>query len=381
MRILVTSIVDLKKSQHNRPHQFVKYLSNKHDVSILSINDWWKESQSDTASYSKDFEDIFTRIDYHYLTDKKASPIVQEVLFKKNLKNLVNEKFDVHLNYNTLVSGNYVSKRIPTVFDLADDLGAMIRHSPQIPRILRPIGGAIGNHYLQSNIRLSRKVTITTESLKESCKIPEEKAEILPNGVDSKIFRNYGDTKNELGLSGFIVGYVGVLREWIDFEPVFRALSKLKKLSHEINMLVVGKEGNFNENIKIAKKYGVSDKVKFTGAIPYSQVPRYISAMDVGIIPFKANAVSSGALPLKLFEYMACEKPVISTKIPGVHNSAGDLALYVSSAQDYENQIRVLYENEKERKERGRKGRKLVEEKYDWKGIAKKLESVLKNSM
>jgi len=42
MKILMTSIVDLKKSQHNRPHQFVKYLSKKHDVTVLSINDWWK---------------------------------------------------------------------------------------------------------------------------------------------------------------------------------------------------------------------------------------------------------------------------------------------------------------------------------------------------
>jgi len=60
MRILITTIVDSKKSQHqtfrkfaqnvqrfgwmldNRPRQFVKYLSKKHEVTVLSINDWWK---------------------------------------------------------------------------------------------------------------------------------------------------------------------------------------------------------------------------------------------------------------------------------------------------------------------------------------------------
>jgi len=45
MRILITTIVDLKKSQHNRPHQIVKYLSKKHEVRVLSINDWWKEKK------------------------------------------------------------------------------------------------------------------------------------------------------------------------------------------------------------------------------------------------------------------------------------------------------------------------------------------------
>ena len=40
MNILMTSIVDLKKSQHNRPHQLVRYLSKKHEINVLSINDW-----------------------------------------------------------------------------------------------------------------------------------------------------------------------------------------------------------------------------------------------------------------------------------------------------------------------------------------------------
>lgn len=377
MKILVTSIVDLKKSQHNRPHQFVKYLSRKHDVSVISINDWWKGNQSGTSLCCKEFDDIFSRIEYHYLTDRKVSPIIQEILFKKKLKTLVKEKFDVHLNYNTLVSGNYVSKKIPTVLDLADDLGAMIRYSPQIPEILRPIGGKIGDHFLQSNIKLSRKVTITTEALKDSCQIPEGKVQILPNGVDSNLFRNYGDTKSELKLNGFIVGYVGVLREWVDFEPVFRALSKLNR---EVSLIIVGKEGYFNQNIALAQEYGVLERVKFTGAIPYSKVPKYISAMDVCLIPFKSNAISNGALPLKLFEYMACEKPVISTEIPGVRKSVGNLVLYASSAQEYENMIKVLYENEGLRKEMGMKGRKLVEKTYDWKkGIVDKLESILIN--
>ena len=45
MKILMTSIVDMKKSQHNRPHQLVKYLSKKHEITVLSINDWWNGGQ------------------------------------------------------------------------------------------------------------------------------------------------------------------------------------------------------------------------------------------------------------------------------------------------------------------------------------------------
>ena len=61
MKILITSIVDLKKSQHNRPHQFVKYLSRKHEVTVLSINDWWKGGQDNLDAYSSEFDDVFKK--------------------------------------------------------------------------------------------------------------------------------------------------------------------------------------------------------------------------------------------------------------------------------------------------------------------------------
>ena len=46
MKILITSVVDLKKTAHNRLHQFVKYLNRNHEVVVLSINDWWKADQT-----------------------------------------------------------------------------------------------------------------------------------------------------------------------------------------------------------------------------------------------------------------------------------------------------------------------------------------------
>ena len=251
MNILITSIVDLKKSQHNRPHHFVKYLSKKHNVTVLSLNDWWKGGQDDLESYSEYFSEIFNRVDYRHLTDKKISPIIQEVFSRNKVTNLMKEKdFEVHLNYSTLVSGYYAAKKLDTVYDIADDLSAMIKESPQIPSLLRSVGGIFGDIMLKKNISISSKITLTTDNLGKTYSIPENKSEIISNGVDTNLFRNYGQKmKEELGLNGFILGYVGVLREWIDFEPVF---SVLNELENEINLVIVGKEGRFKENIELA---------------------------------------------------------------------------------------------------------------------------------
>ena len=374
MKILITSIIDLKRSQHNRPHQFVKYLSKNHDITVLSINDWWKGRQDDLESYSKEFDEMYSRITYIHFTSKKISPILQEIISPFKVKKIVKEGFDVHLNYNTLISGYIASCYIRTVYDMADDLIAMIKESPQIPKFMRPLGGMLGNIMLKSSINKSERITLTTQNLISSYDIPLCKCEIISNGVDTSLFEYQIHAKEELGFNGFIIGYVGVLREWVDFEPVFLAL---KELRPEIKMLIVGKEGLFEETIQLSIKCGVSDRVTFTGMIPYSQVPKYISAMDICLIPFNKGSISENALPLKLFEYMACEKPVITTELPGIKKIANQYVSYASSSEEYVIKITELYENDDLRLVMGKEGRKFVESNYDWEKIVQHLENVL----
>jgi len=376
MKILITSIVDLQNSQHNRPHQFIKHLSKKHDITVLSINDWWKASQGDLKAYSNDFNEVFKKVKIIHLTERRVSPILQEVMSLNKVKEVLREGFDVHLNYSTLATGYIASMKVNTVYDIADDLGAMIRSSPQIPNCLKFIGGAVGDFFIKKNISTARKITLTTPTLINTCRIPMDKPiEIIPNGVDVENFRDYGSNKKkDLGLEGFNIGYVGVLREWVDLRPVYLAL---KKLDSSIKLIVVGKEGKFNENIEMAKKYGIEDRIKFLGMVPYSQVPHYISAMDVCIIPFKNGAISENALPLKLFEYMACSKPVISAKLPGIERAAKDNILYANNIDEYKLQIYKLYNDDSLRMTMGAHGRQIVEANYNWSKIADQMDRVL----
>ena len=375
MKILITSIVDIKSSQHNRPHQFIKYLSREHDITVLCINDWWKAGQGDLKAYSSDFDDTFKGVNIIHLTEKKMSPIFQELFSSKRVREIIEDDFDVHLNYSTLRSGYVAAKEITTVYDIADDLGAMIRSSPQIPRFLRPFGGFLGDILIKRNIDISKIITVTTENLIESYRIPKGKSRVISNGVDIDLFHDYGCTKKEeLGLDGFILGYVGVLREWVDFEPVFKALKRLNK---EIKMVIIGREGRFKENINMAKKYGLEDRVIFTGMIPYPKVPEYISAMDICIIPFRQGAISENAVPLKLFEYMACNKPVICTELSGVKRIAKNRVLYADNDEDYYMHIHKLYNDYDMMSHLGESGRKFVESNYDWSKIVAQLETIL----
>ena len=392
MNILISSLVDLKNSAHNsRLHQFVRNLSNKNEITIISINDHWKKQwDKKYTEYREDFSDLFDKIEISYLTDKDISPVIQDIFaFKKrDIMDIINShNFDVHFCYNGLFSGYKIAKlsksnNIPTVYDIADDLPEMINTSPQIPRILRPIGKVFGKKVMNNLVDISDKVTLTTQSIADTYSIPQNKVVIIPNGVDINLFREYPswDMKMKLGLSGnFIVGYVGVLREWIELEPLMAAIEQLsKKIS--IKLLIVGSGADYQKTVSIAAKYDIAKNVLFTGTIPYSLVPKYISCMDVGTIPFKGNDVAQNSLPLKLFEYMACNKPVISTDILAIHQQFPENVLFASSISDYVAQITRLVDNEDLRKELGLAGRRIVEDNYQWSRITSQLEKGLQSA-
>lgn len=378
MRILITSIVDLRKTAPNRLHHFIKYLSKKHEITAVCINDWWKAKLVDTSKYYQDFMEIFNNIEIKYITEKRISPFKQEFFSPKlmKLKNDFND-FDVIFNYNTLISGYYVAKelKLPMVYDLADDLPEMIANSPQIPRVLRLFGRFVGQYMLKKNVAISRKITGISRILQDSYSIPNEKFELVPNGVDTKLFRRVkSDLKAELELEDyFVLGYVGVLREWVDLRPVYQAIRNL----NDVKLLIVGEEGMLSENKELIRRYRVEDKVIFTGTVPYTKVPLYISVMDVCLIPFKQNAISQNAVPLKLFEYMACEKPVISTNLKGVREAVGDRVLYANTEQEYKDCIKTLMSSPEFANELGKRGREFVVENYEWSKIAEKLEEII----
>ena len=391
MKILITTIVDPQKSAHNRLHHFMGHLRGKgHDLTILSINDWWKASQVDVKLSSDGLQFALRNIKCEYFTERRVNPVFQEVLAPLLLRRYPNKvktnNYEIHLNYGTLISGYYLARKLKcmgvnTVYDICDDNPQMIRVSPQIPAILRPAGGLFGRIMFKKNIQIAKAVTYTVNSLKNAYGVPESKAVHVPNGVDTGLFKPCypKQSREALGIteSDFVIGYVGVLREWIDLEPIFVAVSKLGKHYSNLKILIVGEEGGLSKQRELANKYGISDRVIFTGTVPYTRVPEYISCMNVGLIARKPGPVAEKMLPLKLFEYMACEKPVIATKLTGVSEAVGDMVLYASTAEEYQGTIAKLYEDRELATKMGTRGRQFVEQNYSWESSCTKLEQVL----
>lgn len=330
MRILVLSTTDIVKAAHSRPHQIVTHLSAKHKLEVFCANAWWL-TRNGKQLYHHTYNQ---NVNIGFFSKENENPIRQERLAASRFERdsaVASTGYDLILDFDSLIVGRSALRfakrnRIPFVFDLDDDLPAMIRGSPNVPLPLRALAGAVARKYARRLCRDADRVIVTLPSLGEDFGVSSNKLSVIPNGVDTEMFaRKPSHVRGIIGLKNeFVIGYVGVLREWVDFSPVFAALRILKG----VKLLIVGDEGALDRNKRLAADARVADNVLFVGAVPYEEVPEYISAMDACIIPFRLSNVTHRAVPLKLFEYIACEKPVFSSALKGVRELAGSRLTY-----------------------------------------------------
>ena len=398
MRILITSIVDLKRVTHNRIHVFADYLSRRHDVTVLCLNAWWLE-KSETDDFSADyhsdsyFRELFERTRILYLSQGRRPAVLQELSSLRTLDGLLREidlaSFDVHLNYCNLLAGYLVARKakrlgIPTVFDIADDLPRRFANSPQVPRLLRGPARLAANAMLRANLGLASRVTYVTQVLKDAYSSGRDHALVIPNGVHPGLPASGSPQalRKALGIDeGFVLGFVGVLLPRVDVNLMFSAMERICQKLANVRMLIVGGGDRLQEARDLARSWGISDRVLFTGFVPFGEVPRYVSCMDVCLMSIADSADCQHAFPLKLVEYMACEKPVVSTPLAGVREAVGDRVLYAQGSDEFADRMAELYYDEDLRHRMGTRGRRFVQENYSWTQICHSFEAVLADAV
>jgi glycosyltransferase involved in cell wall biosynthesis len=381
MKILSVSLPDLRRIYPQRYHQLLKHLSEKHEVQVLCIRAWGPDQIRDEY-----LDNCLRNVDIIYPSSRQTNSLVQDMqLATKSVADLkIKKDFDVLLNFNDLIGAYFIRRRLelPMVFDICDDLPNYVGQSSQVPGLLRSFGQRLGHLMLKKNLRASARITYTTEFLQKTYGFEKNKSTRIPNGVDLELFRPLQVPQNHGNASvpEFTMGFVGFLGPWIDFITPLRCLRDLVDENYCIKAVVVGTGPELPRLKEAAARLRVSDRVIFAGNVRYTEIPACISRMDVCLLPFKKDAVSEHALPLKLFEYLACEKPVISTELSGVVQAAGDSILYASSEEELKHQLIKLFEDEALRTTMGRRGKEIVRAGYSWSSISTRFEEVVQEA-
>jgi glycosyltransferase involved in cell wall biosynthesis len=160
---------------------------------------------------------------------------------------------------------------------------------------------------------------------------------VAPDAVNIKLFENKNDSAEKY--VKFRVGYTGALYNGRGIEIIIALAEKFSSAEFII-------AGGRPKEISYWKKQIKSENIKFVGYIPPAQVPQLLNSFDCLLMPYQKNCAlinnkvctAEFASPLKMFEYMASGRPIISSDLPVLQEilEAGKDALIVASDDVYQ---------------------------------------------
>ncbi|MFF7380086.1 glycosyltransferase family 4 protein [Streptomyces massasporeus] len=209
----------------------------------------------------------------------------------------------------------------------------------------------------------------------------------LPPGVDEKTFHpgSGGDeVRARLGLTDRpVVVCVSRLVRRKGQDTLIRALPRILAAEPDTVLLIVG-GGPYEKDLRrLAHETGVSSAVRFTGAVPWSELPAHYGAGDVFAMPCRTRrgGLDVEGLGIVYLEASATGLPVVAGDSGGAPDAVldGETGWVVKggSPEEAADRITVLLGDAELRRRMGERGREWVEEKWRWDLLAERLKDLL----
>jgi glycosyltransferase involved in cell wall biosynthesis len=296
----------------------------------------------------------------------KSFNLIFKLLFSKKYKQY-NYIWFWPLNYTliwTIPIMRIFGKKI--IFDYNDDFYKLSRRNNLIKIILSYLFIKIPQIMVPY---LSNKNIVTIGTYSKMSKRLQVKSFPITCGFDEKKFNKL----KKLSVNNKIIklSYFGGVRKEFDLDFIINII-KNTKLNVELNLY----GSNYNVNIPKSKK------IVYHGLIDFSKVPEEMNKMDILLNSFKYDDLANNASPVKVFEYMACGKPILSARVESIkdvlkHNH--NCLLYEpSNEKDFELKLKELVQNKELRNKLGNNSLKDSKE-YTWNKIADKIVKFISN--
>lgn len=242
----------------------------------------------------------------------------------------------------------------------------------------------IGKRIEQKVLKNADKVVAINDQLKDyviSLGSKPDKTHVIKGGVDSKQFSFNNFKRDKLRNiykfkeDDIVLFFVGQLYHFSGLKEV---VMQFINVDNNLKFLIVGNGEAYEDLMEIKKRYNLHDKIILTGKKPYHEVPDFIAAADICLLPaYPWAPIMQEIVPIKFYEYMALAKPVISTNLPGVRKEFGEDngVVYVERPEDVVPKAVALVKSG-QLAELGQKARRFVEQN-SWDKITDEFEALL----
>ena len=252
------------------------------------------------------------QINPHEWNATSIMPVISPRIFwqtiKSNLKAL-------GFNQNKLITWSYdplnpeFFDQWPESFKVFDAVDNWAAHQSHIKRAEKLMDNyrAIGE---KANV-----VFMVNESL--SALFPKTKnAVAIYNGVDNNFFAEKSKImpRELLDVKRPIIGYIGILEARVDTDLLMEIIKK----NLDKTIAIIG--GTLSRMPWQKKNFKISSLKKFKnvvlcGRVPYNEMNLFVHSFDAAIVPHKITALTKSMDPMKIYEYLAAGKPVVTTSV------------------------------------------------------------------
>jgi glycosyltransferase involved in cell wall biosynthesis len=190
-------------------------------------------------------------------------------------------------------------------------------------------------------------------------------------------------TSERFGWPGFTLVYVGSINEFRGLDLVIEGLAAVDELDGRPIHFAVAGDGPDRERLeRLAERLGVTDRVHFLGWIDPSEVPAFLAAGDVGVIPHVVTTYTNQTVPNKLFDYMVAELPVLTTPCTPVariveSTDCGRVLPADPDPSETAETIRWMAGSDRH-DEWAANGRRAVERQYNWETTVERARATLR---
>ena len=341
-----------------------------HDVSVLTPNLEWDGPKYEPEVDSK--VDII-RVNVPSKNNLKvAARRCKSPLIEKGIELGRNKKFDFiftifhpfHMAPNAAVSiGEKLG--IPVIVKIDD---AVYEKSTGLKSIQRKVEKILSAKTLNKSSKILVANNETKEIVNEFYDVSPEKIEIMPNGIDTKIFHTNLVKKSK------IVLFSGVMYNHRGIDVLLNAAPTVIKKIPEVKFVLLGDGPELDNLKKIAENLKIEKNIEFKGWIKRDKVMNYLADASIAIGPLRSTTVTKNALPIKVLEYMASSLPILSQKDTLANDVLVDdeNGYSVTDSEDLATKIIHILENNEKRIKMGTKSYEMSL-KFDWENVAKKI--------
>lgn len=207
---------------------------------------------------------------------------------------------------------NYMAAGFGFIYEYIDDISPELAGTKNLPQ-------NIVDKYDFAMSNTDVFVVVTADLLKEDVVSHRGEKNLIfsSNGVDYSFFQSFDENfefepefQDILKKGKPIVCYYGALAKWFDYELVKKIAATDK---YSVVLFGIKYDESFDENL------GDEKNIYFLGPRDYKILKNYAKKCDILTIPFKINNITRATSPVKVFEYMALNKPIVTTDMNECH--------------------------------------------------------------